>query len=129
MFFEAVSRIGIKRFYDDGKGECSTHSEALARTFEYLKNTWKFDVWEEWRWATLYKLDVHDILKANLVGLKKLLMAYAKPTKKYLELDDCIRMLLSSTLGLGAPSITYAFGMSQMTTCFEKEKKNAEGLL
>ena len=38
-------------------------------------------------------------------------------------------MMLDSGTGLGAPSIQYAFGMSQMTTCFEREKKSIEGMM
>jgi len=86
MFFEAVARIGIKRYYDDGAGECKSHYEAMAKTFETLRAQHTFDTWEQWRWMTLYKHDVHNILKANLNGLKKLLMAYAKPNKKHLDL-------------------------------------------
>ena len=29
MFFEAVTRIGLRRFYNDGKGECNTQLDAI----------------------------------------------------------------------------------------------------
>lgn len=50
MFLEAICRIGFIRFYNYGKGECGTRSEALQRTIEYMKEHWNTQNWEEWRW-------------------------------------------------------------------------------
>lgn len=50
MFFEAVARISIKRFYDGGKGECTGPAEAVAKAIEVMKESWKFDNWEQFRW-------------------------------------------------------------------------------
>ena len=54
MFLEAVCRIGFKRFYDDGKGECRSKGEAFAKTIEVIKANWSSQNWEEWRWKHLY---------------------------------------------------------------------------
>ena len=37
-----------------------------------LREKWKFDNWENWRWKFLYQLDVHDVLYANYGSLFKL---------------------------------------------------------
>ena len=54
MFFEAIARIGLQRFYNSGKGECATHAEAIQKTIETIEENWKFDNWEQWRWTFLY---------------------------------------------------------------------------
>ena len=54
MFFEAVCRIGFKRFYDDGKGECKSKSEAMQKTINMIRENWDTENWEEWRWKHLY---------------------------------------------------------------------------
>lgn len=54
MFFEAVARVGLKRFYDSGKGECESPADAIQRACDVLKENWKFDNWEQWRWKYLY---------------------------------------------------------------------------
>ena len=37
-------------------------------------------------------------------------------------------MMRVAQTGLGAPKINYCFGMSQMTVCFERHKRDGEGL-
>ncbi len=49
MFFEAVCRAGIQRFYDNGHGECETQALAVERTIETIREAWKVDMWEKWR--------------------------------------------------------------------------------
>lgn len=49
MFFEAITRIAIKRFFNDGKGECATPALAIEKIFEILREKNRFDNWEDWR--------------------------------------------------------------------------------
>lgn len=61
MFFEALCRIGFKRFYDEGKGECSTKAEAIQATIDTIKQNWNTANWEGWRWKELYQVPIHEI--------------------------------------------------------------------
>ena len=37
-------------------------------------------------------------------------------------------MMAQTSSGLGVQQVQYCFGMSKMTTCFERDKKNIENL-
>ena len=59
MFFEAVARIGIHRYYHKRlKGECASRVEAIELAINTIKENWIFDTWEGWRWKYLYKVEV-----------------------------------------------------------------------
>ena len=87
------------------------------------------DNWEAWRWKYLYNQDVQDILHANVPSLKKLLKAYCKSKRSTCDVNDMQKMILDSGAGLGNSQVQYCFGMSQMTTCMERDPKQAAGLL
>ena len=54
QFFQAVAGVGIKRYYNDGKGECHDHASAIERTMQTIKDNWKTDNWHDWRHKHLY---------------------------------------------------------------------------
>ena len=54
MFMEALSRIGLQRFLNSGKDGVVSPAEALLKTFETIRQHWKYDNWEQWRWDYLY---------------------------------------------------------------------------
>lgn len=70
-------------------------------------------------------MPVQEALFANLKGLTVLYKSFLNPMMKSIELADCLYLMVQST-GVGAAQAQFCFGMSKMTTIFEREKKSLE---
>jgi len=95
MFFEAFCRVGMKRWYDMGKGEFSKPADAVQRAFEHLKQKWTNDNWEGWRWKYAYTVPVNNTLNANLLQLRQLYQSQLKPKRKFIDLSDATQLISS----------------------------------
>ena len=67
-------------------------------------------------------------MHANLNELKQLYKAHLKINKKFLELDDFLKIFKDFD-GLSPSQATYCFGMSKMTVALEKEKSKPPGYM
>ena len=54
MFFEAIVRVALKRFYDEGRGDAETRVIAVAMAMDTIKKNVSESQWEDWRWKNLY---------------------------------------------------------------------------
>ena len=58
MFFEAIVRVALKRYYDEGRGEAETRVEAVAMAIDTMKKNLSESQWEDWRWKHLYQVSI-----------------------------------------------------------------------
>ena len=69
MFFEAIVRVALKRYYDEGRGDAETRVEAVKMAIDQIKKSLAESQWEDWRWKHLYQVSINSTLEANISKL------------------------------------------------------------
>ena len=89
MFFEAIVRVALKRFYDDGRGDAETRVEAVKMAMETIKQNVTESQWEDWRWKYLYMVSIDNTLSANITNLQDLYRKYITgPQRRHVNIDE-----------------------------------------
>ena len=76
MFFEAIVRVALKRFYDEGRGDAETRVIAVAMAMDTIKKNVSESQWEDWRWKNLYQVSIDNTLAANISKIQDLYRKY-----------------------------------------------------
>ena len=90
MFFEAVVRVALKRYYDEGRGDAETRVEAVRMALDTIKKNVTESQWEDWRWKNLYQVPIDNTLSANISKIQDLYRRYIAPgpQRRFLNLDE-----------------------------------------
>lgn len=71
----------------------------------------------------LWTLEVNDVLKVNLEGIKKLKAFYYEPRKKFMHQKDALSLFIKDTAAaIGDKEAGFCYGMSKMTLPKETEQ-------
>jgi len=68
---------------------------------EFIKPVFDFKITFQWREQEYWTLEIDDLYKTNMTGLKKLHKKYFTQTKKYMSYDDAISMICKDAENLG----------------------------
>lgn len=114
-FLEILARLANIKYLESKR--VKTFAEATEKLLvECVLPGFTPEPWQEFRIKELWTIDVNDLLEANLDNLKKIYAHYLTPTKKLIELEDCIAMCTRDcNLNISEKDIQFCFGYSQMT--------------
>lgn len=121
-FFESLVRVALARYKESG--EVDTFTEALKLLIEdkmlKLANP---EPWQIFRDEELWTLDVNDVMETNLQSLRTVYTSFMTPIKKWMNVDDCIRLCMHDVPQLSIPeqTVVFCFAMSKMTIPKEAE--------
>jgi len=111
-------------------------TDTITEAFEKLieENVQQGSMAEQWqgfRDNFLWKVEVNDVLDANLDLLRKIYKSYLSPVHTLMSLDDVLDLFLKKAdLGLLDKDVIYFFGMSKMTVANENDHgKNYNNVL
>lgn len=125
QFYESLVRIA--NFKYKIPGHTPTTLEGLKILVAMLHKKYDNWQWQGWREQYLWTLEVDDLLRTNLVALRKLYKYFneAKKTKQFYQ-DDAVDLFTREVnLELLPEQVVQAWGLSQMTVY--NEFKNRKG--
>ncbi|CDW84855.1 UNKNOWN [Stylonychia lemnae] len=119
-FFEILVRMAFSKYVE--KGPLRTINEGLIKLIQdhLVENAVEKIDSEGWRLEELWSLEVDDLLKANMNGIKQL-YKYMCQGRKQLEYETAIDMIHETTLNMTSEEITTAFAYSKSTFVQEME--------
>lgn len=120
-FIEILIRIAIEKYEKTNK--CNTISEAFEMLLQInVKKGSQEGQWQGFRDNLLWKMEVNDVLEANLENLRKIYKSFETGLKAKMNFEDIMTLCtVMMDIGIMEKDLLFLFGMSKMTVVREIE--------